>query len=69
MAGVEDENVLGGEERWMRKSEWLGASIWTYWGYWETTGAIFFFFQAEAGIRGLERSRGFGDVYKSRHQG
>ena len=27
-------------------------------------GAIFFFFQAEDGIRDLVRSRGLGDVYK-----
>ena len=29
---------------------------------------IFFFFQAEDGIRDLVRSRGLGDVYKRQHQ-
>ncbi len=28
--------------------------------------SFFFFFQAEDGIRDVERSRGLGDVYKSR---
>mgnify|MGYP003380625102 CR=1 FL=1 len=30
--------------------------------------SIFFFFQAEDGIRDLVRSRGLGDVYKRQHQ-
>ena len=30
--------------------------------------AVFFFFQAEDGIRDLVRSRGLGDVYKRQHQ-
>ena len=29
---------------------------------------VFFFFQAEDGIRDLVRSRGLGDVYKRQHQ-
>ena len=29
-----------------------------------TSGGLFFFFQAEDGIRDLVRSRGLGDVYK-----
>ena len=29
---------------------------------------MFFFFQAEDGIRDLVRSRGLGDVYKRQHQ-
>ena len=29
--------------------------------------AVFFFFQAEDGIRDLVRSRGLGDVYKRQH--
>ena len=32
-------------------------------------GCLFFFFQAEDGIRGLVRSRGLGDVYKRQTQG
>ena len=32
------------------------------------TGSIFFFFQAEDGIRDLVRSRGLGDVYKRQAQ-
>ena len=31
-------------------------------------GYVFFFFQAEDGIRDLVRSRGLGDVYKRQHQ-
>ena len=31
-------------------------------------GAVFFFFQAEDGIRDLVRSRGLGDVYKRQDQ-
>ena len=31
-------------------------------------GAVFFFFQAEDGIRDLVRSRGLGDVYKRQAQ-
>ena len=33
------------------------------------TIGVFFFFQAEDGIRDLVRSRGLGDVYKRQHQG
>ncbi len=36
-------------------SAWLGA---------ELLDVLFFFFQAEDGIRDVERSRGLGDVYK-----
>ena len=32
--------------------------------YWSVAGMVFFFFQAEDGIRDLVRSRGLGDVYK-----
>ena len=35
---------------------WLGAEV--------VTGCLYFFFQAEDGIRDLVRSRGLGDVYK-----
>ena len=32
-----------------------------------TIDVVFFFFQAEDGIRDLVRSRGLGDVYKRQH--
>ena len=32
-------------------------------------GGVFWFFQAEDGIRDVERSRGLGDVYKRQHIG
>ena len=35
---------------------------------WWSVGWIFFFFQAEDGIRDLVRSRGLGDVYKRQTQ-
>ena len=34
-----------------------------------TVGILFFFFQAEDGIRDLVRSRGLGDVYKRQVRG
>ena len=34
------------------------------WLVWGVVGVMFFFFQAEDGIRDLVRSRGLGDVYK-----
>ena len=43
-----------------------GKRVWREWGKAKVVvqGVIFFFFQAEDGIRDLVRSRGLGDVYK-----
>ena len=36
---------------------------------WRGSSGVFFFFQAEGGIRDLVRSRGLGDVYKRQEKG
>ena len=49
---------LGGR-RIIQKSGWAGARV-----VWFQAAALGAFFQAEDGIRDVERSRGLGDVYK-----
>ncbi|CZT61107.1 hypothetical protein CDFC105_103982 [Clostridioides difficile] len=48
---------------WMVRCRGIGL----VWGRGVVDVFLFFFFQAEDGIRDLVRSRGLGDVYKRQH--